>query len=403
MNLVSKLEDISVVQHGTFTLKSGETSNIYCDFRKCISYPKIMKEICYYLGRDMDYDNKVIAGVPHGATPYACGISNAYDVPMVLIRKQPKEHGLGKMIEGDLKDREIILVEDVITSGGSVLETIEKVQNSGGTVCQVLCVLDRQAGGVQRIINEGFPVKSLFQLSDLTHQHANDPVQENDLVMAVRELIKTKGSNIIFSPDMENVEELIYKLDLVGPYILGVKLHTDIFPPDHVPGLVEHVLRLKEKHNLLVIEDRKFSDIGSIAQKQLVQIKGWADIVTTHGIVGESMLQALDELAIGLLPIHSLSTSDNLIDTTYSCHVIDMAKRCKNVIGFITQEHVLDGYLNFSPGVNIHDTGDTMGQSYRTPEVMKDNRTDVFIVGRGIYNSDDVVESAKMYRDRCLI
>jgi len=272
-NLINKLIDIQVVQHGTFTLKSGETSNLYCDFRKCISHPKIMKELCYNLGNDIDYENKVIAGVPHGATPYACGISNAYDVPMVMIRKQAKEHGLGKMIEGDLKDRQIILVEDVITSGGSVIETIEKINNNGATVCQVLCVLDRQAGGVQRIIDQGYPVKSLFQLSDLKNYENNEPVKEQNLVGAIRQFIKEKGSNIIFSPDITNVEELIYKLDLVGPYILGVKLHTDIFPPEHVHGLITHVLRLKEKHNLLVIEDRKFSDIGSIAQKQLLQIK----------------------------------------------------------------------------------------------------------------------------------
>jgi len=115
------------------------------------------------------------------------------------------------------------------------------------------------------------------------------------------------------------------------------------------------------------------------------------------------MMRALDDLAIGLLPIHSLSTSDNLIDTTYSCKVLQMAKECKNVVGFITQEHVSDGYLNFSPGVNINDSGDSLGQSYRTPEVMKENGTDIFIVGRGIYNSDDIVEAAKTYRDRCLI
>ena len=153
----------------------------------------------------------------------------------------------------------------------------------------------------------------------------------------------------------------------------------------------------KNKHDFIIIEDRKLADIGSIAIKQVEHIKKWADIVTAHGIVGESMIAALDQMNIGILPIYQLSSVDNLIDEKYSQSVRDFSIKYKNVIGFITQTRVANKFLNFSPGISLENNE----LDHNTPQNMLNNGTDIFIIGRGIYEADNPIEMTKIYQQKC--
>lgn len=398
--LLQKLINVNIVQYGNFTLKSGEKSNVYCDFRKLIGHPDILKEVCLELGTMFESnENIVVAGVPMGAIPYSSCISSLYNLPSIMIREAKKDHGTGKIIEGDYNNLDsVVLIEDVITTGSSIINTLEILKKENIPVKEIIVILDRERGGCQRIAKlYGLAVKSLFKLSQLTNMNK----QVNLKVNYIKNLIETKGTNLVLAADITDYRKVITTVDQLGPYLLGVKLHVDIYDIENVPELIHHIKLLKAKHNLLIIEDRKFSDIGAIVSKQVNIIKGWADIVTAHGLVGEEMMKALDDSGIAILPIHQLSTADNLIDARYSWLVKKMAYKFNNIIGFISQEQVIPNLLTFSPGVNISNIKDTQGQRYNTPETMINKGTDIFIVGRGIYESPDPIQTCIEYRDRC--
>lgn len=107
----------------------------------------------------------VIAGVPLGGIPIASAISAMYDIPSILIRPSQKAHGKKKLIEGNYQGEECYLVEDVITSGGSVLETISIAEKAGVNIRGVIAIFDREEGGTDRIRVEGYEVKCLFKIS----------------------------------------------------------------------------------------------------------------------------------------------------------------------------------------------------------------------------------------------
>jgi uridine monophosphate synthetase len=400
--LLRKLVDVGIVQTGNFTLKSGEQSNVYCDFRRLVSHPRLLQEVCLELGTLIeDRQNVVIAGIPIGALAYASTVSTLHNIPSIIIREERKTYGANKIIEGDYTGQQpIVLIEDVITTGGSIMKIIDIIKSENLKIKEIITILDREKGGVEKLRSMGIPVKSLFTLSQLTNCLLNSTTRP--LVKHITELITSKGSNLVLAADITDHRKLIDLVDMLGPYLLGVKLHIDIFDISVVPELVSNIKSLKAKHNLLIIEDRKFADIGAIVAKQINIIKGWADVVTAHGIVGDEMMKALNDANIGILPIHQLSTADNLIDTRYSWMVKSMAGRFNNIVGFITQEHVMDGLLNFSPGVSISSSGDAQGQRYNTPETMLKRGTDVFIVGRGITEDPDPVKRCIEYMNRCL-
>ena len=121
--------------------------------------------------------------------------------------------------------------------------------------------------------------------------------------MKIKRLINKKKTNIILSADMEDPKKVIKLIEQIGEYILGVKLHIDIFKSEDVMELTKKIKELKKKYKLIIIEDRKYSDIGNIVIKQAKRIEEWADIVTAHGIVGDSMIRALKETKLKVLLI----------------------------------------------------------------------------------------------------
>jgi len=201
--------------------------------------------------------------------------------------------------------------------------------------------------------------------------------------------------------DLVSTSSVLRILSTIGDHICAVKLHFDIFDITGVEQVefgftIKNIAREK---NFLVIEDRKYADIPFISVKQYKIIKPYADIVTVHGICGMELINEFDKLGVGLLLVHKLSVNGNLIDNTYSNKVKDIGLGCKNIVGFVSQECVLPEYLTFTPGINLTVKGDGMGQSYKTME--EKTSSDVFIVGRGIYESADILKTTKMYQEMC--
>jgi len=98
-----------------------------------------------------------------------------------------------------------------------------------------------------------------------------------------------------------------------------------------------------------------------------------------------------------LLPVHMLSVAGNLIDRVYSNRVLDMCQNYDHVVGFVSQERI-NNYLTFSPGIKIVKGTDNMGQCYNS---ISDSNADVFIVGRSIYESENVMDTLMVYKHAC--
>jgi orotate phosphoribosyltransferase len=145
---VEDLYRIGAVKLGEFTLKSGEISPIYMDLRQIVSHPDVIKHIAAFIWQQMSaLSFDVICGVPYTALPIASAISVLYDVPMLIQRKELKNHGTKKRIEGCIvPGQRCLIIEDVVTTGGSVISTKNYLQEEGLIVDDVMVVVNREQG-----------------------------------------------------------------------------------------------------------------------------------------------------------------------------------------------------------------------------------------------------------------
>lgn len=174
-----RLRDLLIelsVQRGDFLLSSGARSSYYVDCRTTATSAEgqaLIGKLGLKLLRSSGLRPDAIGGLTMGADPVAYAIAHTSwlegdPVDAFTVRKQPKEHGTGKRIEGSFSagDR-VLVIEDVITSGGSALQACEAVTTEGGSVIGVLAVIDREVGGSEIIKSRGYPVLSLFRISEL--------------------------------------------------------------------------------------------------------------------------------------------------------------------------------------------------------------------------------------------
>jgi orotate phosphoribosyltransferase len=164
--IIIELAKIDAIKFGEFTLTSGLKSPYYVDLRLIISYPRLMSKVCSALSKTLKYEvrEKVdrIAGVPTAGTPLASLVSVLLEIPMIYVRKEKKEHGTGKRVEGVLKpDDNVVIIDDLITNGKSKLEAIEPVEELKAKVKHIIVVLDREQGGREELKTAGYELHSL--------------------------------------------------------------------------------------------------------------------------------------------------------------------------------------------------------------------------------------------------
>lgn len=169
MNMVTALTEAGVIKHGDFTLKSGQKSSIYIDLRQIIAYPKLLTGVANDLWEKIKHlEPSLLCGVPYTALPIATVISTQHDIPMLIRRREAKDYGTKKMIEGLYQQGEnCVIIEDVITTGSSVIETIDLLNEHGIKVTDVAVYVDREQGGQEAIEAKGCNVYSVLKLSEL--------------------------------------------------------------------------------------------------------------------------------------------------------------------------------------------------------------------------------------------
>ncbi len=159
------------MKFGEFTLASGQTSSHYLDGKQVALHAAGLRLICtgfLELAADWDYD--AVGGMSIGADPLIGGVlclSDRTDLVGAMIRKEAKGHGTGRYVEGPVQPgQRVLVVEDVVTTGGSSLRAIERLREYGAEVCGVVAIVDRLQGGEAAFAAAGVPLRSLFTVRD---------------------------------------------------------------------------------------------------------------------------------------------------------------------------------------------------------------------------------------------
>ena len=165
--IVNDLYAIQALKFGEFRLKSGILSPFYVDLRGIIAHPTILQAIALrILGvlRPLRFDR--IAGIPYAGLPIATAVSLAGNLPMLYARKEAKEHGIRRAIEGTFAPGDVIVpIDDVITDGASKFEAAAPLVEAGLTVRDFVIFLDREQGGSDKLKEKGYALHSVLQIS----------------------------------------------------------------------------------------------------------------------------------------------------------------------------------------------------------------------------------------------
>jgi uridine monophosphate synthetase len=157
------------IKFGDFELEHGSHAPIYVDLRSVVSYPALLKILGKSLGGLLNNQNfDVVAGLPYAGLPIALAASFASGWPMIYPRKEKKDYGTKKRVEGVYASGQIaVVVDDVITDGGAKLELIKPLLESGLIVHDVAVVVDRGQGGKENLAKQGYKLHSIFTLREL--------------------------------------------------------------------------------------------------------------------------------------------------------------------------------------------------------------------------------------------
>jgi len=153
---------------GEFTLRSGRKSKYYLDKYLFEAQPAILKELGQRFARCAGPQTTRIAGAELGGVALAAAASMAGGLPFVIVRNAKKGYGTQKMYEGQLESGDhILLVEDIATTGGQVLEAAKTIAEAGAIVDKIVAVIDRQEGARENIESAGYVFESLMTKADL--------------------------------------------------------------------------------------------------------------------------------------------------------------------------------------------------------------------------------------------
>ena len=167
------------VRRGRFTLASGRESSHYIDARLTTMSPEglaVIGPLALQAIRERGWAADAVGGLTLGADPiaYATALASVMAPPLVrafTVRKEAKQHGTGRLIEGPMRESDrVVVIEDVITTGGSALRAAEAVQRAGASVSGILALVDREEGGRGVLEAQGFAVICLATLSELLDQ-----------------------------------------------------------------------------------------------------------------------------------------------------------------------------------------------------------------------------------------
>ncbi|CAG9862441.1 unnamed protein product [Phyllotreta striolata] len=450
-----ELFKIDAIKFGEYKTKIGLMTPVYCDLRVIVSYPKLLETLAelmiWKIGNINNYN--IICGVPYTALPIATVVSIKSNVSMVMRRKEAKDYGTKKLIEGVFKPGDnCLIIEDVITSGSSILETVKDLTNSELKCTDAIILLNREQGGEAFLKNNGIKMHALFNLTQLMDilQEANyidslmvqkvrdylattkvdesllnknvsqnrlkmsfedrEKLAKNPVAKRLFEIMRNKQTTLCVAADILSATDLLNFAEAVGPHICALKTHIDIVE-DFNPNLIQPLQQIADRHNFVLFEDRKFADIGKTVEYQyskgLYSISSWAPLVTVHSLMGPGVLDAIKSSdgakARGVFLLAEASSAGNLISENYTKDTIKMAEQYPELItGIVCQSPLFTnnpGFIQLCPGVQLENKQDNLGQKYNSPlTVVLEKGADVAVVGRGISQAPEPAVAAEKYK-----
>lgn len=383
IQIIKKLYSEGIFTLDDIVLKSGKKSPYYCDFRLLISKPELYQEvvdfICAYL-ETLSVEYHHLGSVPIGSLPFTTSVANKLNQSFVIPRGEKKTYGKKCSMEGSLNVGDTVLVlEDVITTGASVLEAVEIIKNNGGVVKDIVCIFDREEEGEPVIKGNDINFHSVFSLSDLIKVLDSEQITDNlhleklkfhserykkiqvDLHIENTEefkrnerkeklaknyqelvgnnfnkrllnIIKTKQTSVCLSLDTGSWSKGKSILESCAPYICMVKLHLDLLT-DWNNTATQEILDMSKTHNFLILEDSKLDDVPNIVESQvyggLHSFGNWVDAVTVNTVNFVSTNNALYRSAkknrsdavskdLTCIPVGQYNTKDSMVTKDYS-------------------------------------------------------------------------------------
>ena len=153
---------------GTFTLRSGAVSDEYFDKYRFETEPQLLRDVAEAAAPLVPPDVDALAGLELGGIPLVTMISQVTGLPALFVRKQAKTYGTCKIAEGgEVEGRRLCVIEDVVTSGGAILDAAVELRAQRARLGPVICVIDRESGGAERLAAESLQLIPLFRMSEL--------------------------------------------------------------------------------------------------------------------------------------------------------------------------------------------------------------------------------------------
>ena len=190
------LYEKKIIRFGDFTLASGKNSPYYIDLRLIPSFPhsyrKMIKGLQNIIAEDIGFENfHSLVSVPTGGLVVAASLATEIVKPLIYVRKQAKEHGTGKAVEGvTCQDMKLLMIEDVVTSGGSVINAIKSIKEEKMIVTDAYAIVDRMEGATQALQAEGVKLHSLLTINDITQSLFEQKLITKDVLKHIQDRIK---------------------------------------------------------------------------------------------------------------------------------------------------------------------------------------------------------------------
>jgi len=169
IQITRALFETGCIQFGEFQLASGKTSPIYIDLRRMVSFPSLLRmALQAYLDLLQDVKSDQVAAVPYAALPVAALVSMRLNKPLIYPRKEVKTHGTAQAVEGAYQPgQSVVLLEDVVTSGGSIIKAVDTLREEGLIITDVVVLVDRQQGGHAKLAQAGVKMHAFLTIGEI--------------------------------------------------------------------------------------------------------------------------------------------------------------------------------------------------------------------------------------------